>query len=86
MNKKSMKVSTDEKATMLTLYPERVKGAEILDKSLQGVADYILNTNTLLDLNDKNEVVRVADKILCCSNLQYLAYDGKKLRVTMLDI
>ena len=57
-----MKVSTDEKATMLTLYPERVKGAEILDKSLQGVADYILNTNTYAYLNDKNEVVRVADK------------------------
>ena len=61
-DKKSMKVSTDEKATMLTLYPERVKGAETLDKSLQGVADYILNTNTYAYLNDKNEVVRVADK------------------------
>ena len=57
-----MKVSTDEKATMLTLLSERVKGAETLDKSLQGVADYILNTNTYAYLNDKNEVVRVADK------------------------
>lgn len=29
---------------------------------MQGVADYILNTNTYAYLNDKNEVVRVADK------------------------
>lgn len=59
---KKMKVSTDEKETMLTLYPERVKGAKSLDKSLQGVEDYVLSTKGYAYLNDKNEVVSVADK------------------------
>ena len=58
---KTMKASTKEE-NLIVLYPERIKGAkDHSTKSLQGVEDYVISTNTFAYLNDKGEVIMKAD-------------------------